>query len=120
MASYVTLGIVVFMMLVEITPIKFNPISWLGKKLNKDIMVKLHYLEAKVDMNDVDTIRNRILANETLIRKGEHLKLYQYQSIFKDIDKWRAYHEDYPELNGMIDVAIDNIIEAYKKEKFDK
>lgn len=120
MASYITLGIIIFVMLVEITPIKINPISWLGKKLNKDIMDKLHYLEAKVDMNDVDTIRNRILANETLIRKGEHLKLYQYKSIFKDIDKWREYHIKYPELNGIIDVAIENIIEAYKKETFDK
>lgn len=120
MASYVTLGIIILMTVIEITPIKINPISWLGNKLNKDVIDKLHYLEEKVDMNDIDTIRNRILANETLIRKGEHLKMYQYKSIFKDIDKWRRYHIKYPELNGIIDVAIENITEAYKNEKFDK
>lgn len=119
MAEYVTLAIFVIGLFVEIAPVKINPISWLGKKLNKATLDKIEALERKVEDNDIDTVRNRILANESLIRKGEHLKRYQYISLMKDIDKWNAYHLIRPELNGLLKIAIQNIEEAYKNEKFD-
>lgn len=125
-AGYITLGLVLLGMIVEITPVKISPLAYIGKKLNKtlndkiDTMnTKVDNLEAHVDMIEIDTIRNRILSYDALIRKGEHMKRYQYESIFKDIDKWVLFHKLYPELNGMIDVAIENIREAYKNEKFD-
>ena len=125
MAGYISIGIVLFMALVEITPIKINPISWLGKHFNKELSNKIDTMQSEVkelkittDMNDIDAVRSRIISNDMLIRKGEHLTLYQYNSIFKDITKWKNYHNDYPELNGMINAAIENIESAYKKEKF--
>lgn len=112
--------------LVEITPIKINPISWLGEILNKRLSNKIdemqkniYTLSEKQDYMEIDMIRHRILAIDTLIRKGEKLKRYQFESVFKDIDKWQWYHNKYKELNGMIDMAIENIKEAFKNEKFD-
>lgn len=119
MEKYITLIIAILGIFVEIAPIKINPISWIGRLLNKSVNDKLEKLEHKVDDNDIDTVRNRILANEALIRKGEHLKRYQYISLFKDIDKWNAYHLIRPELNGLLKIAIQNIEEAYKNEKFE-
>lgn len=119
MSEYITIGILIISIFVEIAPIKLNPISSLGKLLNKSVNDKLEKLEHKVDDNDIDAVRSRILANEALIRKGEHLKRYQYISLFKDIDKWNAYHLIRPELNGLLKMAIQNIEEAYKNEKFD-
>ena len=119
MASYVTLGVLIVGMFVEIAPVKISPLAWLGNRLHRDLNSKISNLETHVDKIEIDTIRNRILSYDALIRKGEHLKRYQYESVFKDIDKWSMYHKVYTDLNGMIDVAIENIKEAYKNEKFD-
>ncbi len=75
-----------------------------------------------VDNNDIDAVRSRIVAFENLCRMDRNfntLKKHQFKTIFKDIDKWKAYHIKYPELNGEIDIAIESIQEHYKKEIFD-
>lgn len=125
-AGYITLGLVLLGMIVEITPVKISPLAYIGRKLNKtlndkiDTMnTKVDNLETHVDKIEIDTIRNRILSYDALIRKGEKLKRYQYESVFKDVNLWTNYHSKYVELNGMIDVAIENIREAYKNETFD-
>ena len=127
MEDYITLIILIVGVFVEIAPVKINPISYLGKLLTKDLHNKVDSLEKKVDSlektvdhNDIDTVRNRILANETLLRKAEHFTRYQYECLFKDIDKWNNYHEEYPDLNGLLKIAIKNIEETYKQERFDK
>lgn len=118
--GYITTAIIVLGMFIEIVPVKFSPLNWLGSRLHRDLNEKMDNLETHIDDIEIDAIRNRILSYDALIRKGEHLKQYQYKSIFCDIDKWVQFHKKYPELNGMIDVAIENIKEAYKREKFDE
>ena len=103
---------------IELAPIKFSVLSWLGNRLHRDLYAKLDTLDKKIDQSDIDTIRNRILEYDARVRKGEHFKQYQYKNVFKDIDKWNQYHTKYPDLNGMIDVAIENITEHYKEETF--
>ena len=49
---------------------------------------------------------------------NDAIKLHQYKTYYKDEDKWTMYHKKYPELNGKLDVAIENIKEHYKKAKF--
>lgn len=117
--GYITTAIIVLGMFIEIVPVKISPLNWIGNRLHRDLNTKIDTLETHVDQIEIDTIRNRILSYDALIRRGEHLKEYQYKSCFCDIDKWRDFHLKYPQLNGMIDVAIENIKEAYKKEKFD-
>lgn len=127
MAGYITLAVTILMIFVEITPIKINPISWLISRLNKptldkidEIEDKLNELEKQGDERDIGNIRARILANESLLRKGEHFKRYQYESLYKDIDKWNEYHRKYPNLNGLLKNAIKYIDECYEDEAFDK
>lgn len=118
MAGYITIGIVVFCMLVEITPIKINPIACLGKMLNKHTNDKLDNLEKIVDNNDIDTVRSRILANDKLLAMGEIFKEDEWNSLYKDIEKWNKYHEKYPNLNGIIRLTIEHIEECYKKQHY--
>lgn len=122
----IAIGLLLFGMLVEITPVKWSPLSYIGRKLNKSMTDKIDKmnnkiddLESHVDKIEIDTVRNRILAVDRLVRKGSHLTLYEYKAVFKDIEIWTNFHEKYPSLNGMIDIAIENIKEAYKKEEFD-
>lgn len=74
-----------------------------------------------VDFNDIDAVRNRIVAFENLCRldvNNDDIKLHQYKTYFKDEDKWKLYHDKYPELNGEINVAIESIHNHYEKAKF--
>ena len=42
--GYVTVGLLVLGMLVEITPIKLSPLNYIGKHLNKSISFGVHAL----------------------------------------------------------------------------
>lgn len=87
---------------------------------HQETLDKLAELSETVDWNDIDTVRNRIVAFDNLCRldkKFTSIKEYQYKTYFKDEDKWKMYHEKYPELNGEINMAIENIREHYKKYK---
>lgn len=87
---------------------------------HQETLDRLAELTKTVDWNDIDTVRNRIVAFDNLCRldkKFTSIKEYQYKTYFKDEDKWKLYHEKYPELNGEINLAIENIREHYKKYK---
>lgn len=136
MGGYISVGVLLFMTLIEIIPVKINPLSWLGKHFNKEISNKIESIEKSTkesinsirtelldlrkttDMMNIDAIRSRILDVDMIIRNGGHPSFDRYNSIFKDISKWKNYHEKYTELNGIINASIENINEAYKKEKF--
>ena len=118
--GYVTVGLLVLGMLVEITPIKLSPLNYIGKHLNKSTNDRLDRLEKKVDWNDIDTIRNRIIANEALLRKGEVFTEKQWENVYKDISKWINYHDTYKDLNGFLRVVIENIDTHYKNQTLKK
>ena len=91
------------------------------KEQHEETLKKIAELKLNIDTNDIDTVRNRICAFDNLCRLDTNydgIKLHQYKTYFKDKDKWEHYHELYPELNGEINVAIENINEHYKKAKF--
>lgn len=118
MAGYITLAIVILGVFVEISPIKINPIEWLGKKLNKTTLDKLKELEKIVDDNGIDAVRSRILANDALLAKGEIFTQDQWNCLYKDISKWGSYHEKYEDLNGIIKLTIAHIDECYKLQHY--
>jgi len=107
---------------------KIQKIKEVKEELRKELqdqhnetLTKIADLEKITDNNDIDTVRNRIVAFENLCRLDVNyntIKKYQYDTAYKDIDKWREYHIKYPSLNGEIDMAIENINEHYKKAKF--
>ena len=107
---------------------KMQKISDIKEELRKELkaqheetLQKIAELENTTDSNDIDTVRSRIVAFENLCRMDKNyntLKRHQFDTIFKDVDKWAKYHEKYPNLNGEIDVAIESIKEHFKKEIF--
>lgn len=100
---------------------KIEEMDKLRVEQHKETMTKINDLEKIVDKNDIDTIRNRIVAFDNLCRLDtdyNSIKKYQYDTAYKDIDKWSDYHKKYSNLNGEIDMAIENINEHYKKAKF--
>ena len=128
------------MTLVQITPIKINPWTWLartiGRAINGDVLKEMAVLKdgqketqrkldshiALDDERNADDHRTLILQfNRELLRNVPHT-LEDFIEILTVIDKYNAYcddHKDYP--NSRAVHAIANIERVYDKrlEKHD-
>lgn len=128
-------GIVLLMLtLVQITPIKINPWSAvaraIGKAMNKDMMDKLESvetdvknlkekhdnLENRMDKDDADDCRTRILRFADELRRGvEHSEEF-FNQILDDISDYERYCSEHPEYKNSKAVnAIAKIDKVYQK-----
>ena len=113
---------------IEIIPVKFSPLKWLGDKFNGEIKKELASLRKEMaeikkegDMRDIRNIRSRIANFGLLVRKDENLDTLdkaQYVSYFKDRDKWIEYHDIYKDLNGELKLTIEYVDDCFKRATF--
>lgn len=115
--------LLIFGITFEISPIKINPLQWLGKRLNRDtndridkIQKKVEQLEYNGDMKDLRTVKNRIHAYGMLVRRGEVLSPDAIKSVIDDLDVYDFYKETYKymDINGR-KVKINGEVEADRK-----
>ena len=111
---------------IQITPIKWNPITsfikWLGKTLTKDIQdsVKdiagqVESLQGDVDANEKDRIRWEILDFANSCRHGREHTHDEYQHISDLHDKYKALLKKTGDKNGVFDTEYAMIDSLYKK-----
>lgn len=104
--------------LIEITPIKVNPISsflkWVGKKINGDLEKGLSTVAEKVDRNEIDRIRWDILAFANSCRKGELHTKDEFTHIIDLNAKYHEILEEHDMTNGQIDLEYEYIVGIYK------
>lgn len=122
----------VILSLVEISPLKINPWSavgkWLGRAINGEVMKSLDAVKASQqearerlethittdERREADHCRTRILHfNNELLREIPHTR-EEFLEILKDIDEYERYcreHKDYA--NGRAVHAIANIGRVY-------
>lgn len=114
---------VVVMSLVEVSPIKINPWSWIGKVLNKDILNKLEIVEQNVAEvkrevweSSAVTSRYRILRfDDEILHDIKHSKEH-FDQILLDIDVYEKFCEEHPDFkNNLAVMAIKHIKEIYSK-----
>lgn len=123
-AIEIIVGLSVF---VEVVPIKVNPISaifsWIGGKINKELIKKVDALETKVnrieasadERNAIDC-RVRILHfGDELLHEIRHSKEH-FDQILSDIDEYEKYCFEHPEFkNNKTVIAKKRIIDVYTK-----
>lgn len=129
------IGIVIGTGLIEISPLKINPWTWICKPLRKalmePIMDELKIVNDKVDkvQSDLDdhvrvskedriqASRNRILRfNDEIIAGQEHTKEH-FDDMLIVIDEYQDYCHNHPKFpNSRCLLAIENIQEAYKEK----
>lgn len=111
---------------IEITPIKFNPVSkflgWLGKKINSQVLQKvttqgqkLDDIDKKIDENEIDRLRWEILDFANSCRNHRLHSKDEFEHIIKQNQKYHDILEKREMENGLIDLEYAYIEEIYKE-----
>ena len=109
---------------IEITPIKWNPLSsilaWLGSKMNSQVIERVKNLEhklddqdEKIDMNEVDRIRWEILSFANECRNDRRHTQDEFEHIINLHDKYDKILKARGMKNGLISIEYEYITELY-------
>lgn len=100
---------------VEITPIKINPIQWIGNRMFKSTNDSISKIEKKLDEHIAQSYRNKILSfqNECL-RSVKHTQ-EQFDEVIEAIDEYETYCKKNSIKNGKTTEAIKFIKRVYQK-----
>lgn len=117
----------VLMTIIQITPIKINPWSWIGKSIgriiNGEVITKvdnlsneLNTLRSKFDEREANLCRTHILRFGDELLHGISHSHEHFQQILIDIDKYETYcsdHRDYR--NNVANATINHIKKTYQR-----
>ena len=105
--------------LVEITPIKVNPLSWLlkwiGSKVNGEMIKRIDKLEANVDTNEMDRIRWEVLDFANSCRNGRRHTQDEFEHIVTLVKKYEGLLEKLGKENGLFEMEYKYIVRLYEK-----
>lgn len=130
--SFIAVVVIVVISVVQITPIKINPWTWIATKVSRlfqaEVLKELESMRKELDKvkqeldghvssdddRDADTHRRCILAfNKELIRKLPHTR-EDFVDILEDINFYEEYCESHPHYkNNRATHAIANIKRVY-------
>ena len=114
------LGVIAFIsVFIEITPIRFNPVSdflhWLGKKMTGDLMERVAALEDTVEEREAVSCRVRILRFSDELRRNLNHSQESFEQVIADIDYYEKYCIKHPDFkNNKTIVAKKRIIDVYE------
>lgn len=120
-------GLLILMTLIQISPIKINPWSWIGKCVGKfingEVIEKVDNLSKDVKKNkDDDDEQWASLSRSHILRFGDELlhgvkhSKEHFDQILLDISKYEHYCDSHPEyLNNIANATIKQIKKTYQK-----
>lgn len=105
----------VFGALVEISPIKVNPVQALGKLLTGHIDKRLDKLEYQVYKAQAEQWIIQILRFADEIAQGMEFSKEHYDDMLQRINEYKVFCKEHPEfVNNRIPIAEEAIEKAYK------
>jgi hypothetical protein len=130
--------VAILLSLIEITPIKFNPLSWFGKKMgrlfNGELMDEMKNVKTEIKgiKNDVADIREEAKEREATNRRTRILEFgdeilhevdyskEHWDSILMDVSEYENYCDDHPHyMNNVARATIKHIKDMYQKHLVD-
>lgn len=115
------------MTMIQITPIKINPWSWLGKMIgraiNGEVLDKVDTLSEDVKtLKDEDAEQWASLSRSHILRFGDELlhgtphSKEHFDQILLDISKYETYCDEHPNYkNNIANATIKQIKNTYQK-----
>lgn len=132
--NFWTAVIFILLMLIEITPIKLNPLGWIAKKIgsafNGEVMKEMSTLKQEVQSIKTDVAdireeakereatnrRTRILEFGDEILHGVDYSKEHFDNILMDISAYETYCDDHPHyMNHVAKATIRHIKDVYQK-----
>jgi hypothetical protein len=119
--------VIIVLTLIQITPIKLNPWSWLGRKigrlLNGEVLDKVDKLTTELEDHktksaerEATQCRSRILRFGDEILHGVLHSHEHYLQILLDIDEYEEYCDAHPDYRNNVAVAtIKHIKKKYQQ-----
>lgn len=112
------LGLLGSMTLVQLSPIKIDPWTWLARKvghaINGDVIDRLDKLENTFEERAAKDARIRILRFGDEILHGVHHSKEHFDQILQDITEYEQYCRDHPDfVNNMTVLTTKHIMETY-------
>lgn len=113
--------------LVQISPLKINPWTWLGGKVRdalfKDINARMDVLQKSMDdhiamdeQRDAKGCRQRVLRFNDEAIQGRRHTLEHFNEILEDITFYEKYCDSHPDYeNSKAVLAIENVKRVYRK-----
>ena len=120
-------ALVVLMTIVQITPIKLNPWSWIGRMIgraiNGEVLEKVDALSKDVKKNKADDDEQWASLSRThILRFGDEIlhgvahSKEHFDQVLRDIKKYEMYCDTHPDyLNGVAHATIQQIKKTYQK-----
>lgn len=120
-------AILALMTIIQISPIKIDPWSWIAKRIgraiNGEVLEKVDALSSAVKKNkDDDDEQWASLSRSHILRFGDELlhgvahSKEHFDQILLDISKYEQYCNDHPEyLNNIANATIKQIKKTYQK-----
>lgn len=120
-------GLVVLFTLIQISPIKINPWSWLGRAIgrviNGEVIERVEQLSKDVKQNKKeDDEQWASLSRTHILRFGDELlhgvshSKEHFDQVLLDISKYEQYCDEHPEyLNNIANATIKQIKKTYQK-----
>ena len=106
--------LIIIASLVEITPIKFSPLQWIGKRLNAESLLRITKMEKKLDEHIAESYRNNILRVQDKLLRGELLTREEWEKALKNCEDYERYIKDNDLSNDLVNEAMKYIHRKYQ------
>ena len=120
-------AIILLMTLIQISPIKINPWSWIGRcigrAINGEVLEKVETLTRDVKQNKADDDEQWATLSRThILRFGDEIlhgishSKEHFNQVLLDISKYEQYCESHPQyINNIATATIQQIKKTYQK-----
>lgn len=106
--------VVILLSLIEITPIKFSPLQWIGKRVNAESLIRLSKMEKKLDEHIAESYRNNILSVQDKLIRGQLLTREEWEKALKNCEDYERYIRDNNLSNDLVNEAMKFIHRKYQ------
>lgn len=108
-----SVAIVIILSIVEIVPIKINPVQFIGNRFNKGIRDDVKAINGKLDVHIADDMRTYIIDFQNqCLQKRRHTR-EEWRRAHNMCDKYETYVKDNKLKNSEADEAIAYIKRVY-------